>query len=103
MVPNRGLSHAALCVLASISCQGAEAHCVAVRNSQAYEALGNKKQSEYHRQFFDGVMDSILSFGDGSSATVCHSGDYPDGGMGGLVAAWIPTPWNARYTSSRWG
>jgi len=36
-------------------------------SSQAYEALGNKKQSEYHRQFFDGVMDSILGSGDGSS------------------------------------
>jgi len=36
-------------------------------SSQAYEALGNKKQAEYHRQFFDGVMDSIFSSGDGSS------------------------------------
>jgi len=36
-------------------------------SSQAYEALGNKKLSEYHRQFCDGIMDSILSSGDGSS------------------------------------
>ena len=36
-------------------------------SSKAYEALGDKKRAEYHRQFFQGVMDSILASGDGSS------------------------------------
>jgi len=34
-------------------------------SARAYEALGKMKQAEFHRQFFQGVMDSILATGDG--------------------------------------
>ncbi len=35
-------------------------------SAKAYEALGKRKPAEFHRRFFEGVMNSILSTGDGA-------------------------------------
>lgn len=35
--------------------------------ARAYESIGDTKRAAFHRQFFEGVMGSILGSGDGSS------------------------------------